>query len=84
MNRKIEKARVAKLSKRAQKLYERICNGHWYPSHSEKLPKAMKELFLAGLVKHAPRAVVIAKGIVPHDFKASYKESWGRVRRNIV
>ena len=75
MNRKREAIIVANLSPRAKKLWERIVKGQWYGAHAANLPKAIKELTAAGLVKHAPKAVVIAKGIVPHDFKASYKET---------
>ncbi|MDK2769960.1 MAG: hypothetical protein KYX69_19855 [Sphingomonas sp.] len=56
---------AAPLSARAQKLYARVQQGHFYRAYEDRLPKAMKELEAHGLVSIAGRVVVTAACYVP-------------------
>lgn len=55
------------LSIRAQKLYQRLLDGEFYPAYSDRTPQAMKELTDAGLVGIGGRVVTIAAFFVPSE-----------------
>jgi len=84
MNRNTEKVRLASVSKRARKLFERIESGRFYRAYGEGNPKAMTELLDAGLIKRYPKVVVIASAMVPHNYEASYVESYGKKKRRVI
>ena len=55
------------LSIRAQKLYQRLLDGEFYPAYSDRTPQAMKELTDEGLVSIGGRVVTIAAFFVPSE-----------------
>ncbi len=69
------------LSKRAEKLWERICDGEFYPAYSEREPKAMRELVDAGLVSVCVRVQTIVACYVPRrGYKPFKQEQYKRTR----
>jgi hypothetical protein len=76
LSKKERAKRVARLSKAAAKMYARIREGHFYKAYTDNIPRAMKELESAGLVKPAGRVVVIGAYYVPDDCRGFNCESW--------
>ena len=62
------------LSKRAEKLLERLKSGDFYPCHASDTPKAMQELIDAGLVARAGRVEIIRACYVPAKGYTPYRE----------
>lgn len=58
-----------KLSKRAQKLYQRLIDGKFYKAYLPSVPKAMYELEKAELVGIAGRSPVIEACYVPYGYE---------------
>lgn len=70
-------ARLAKVSKRAQALYRNVRRGKFYRAYDpENVSPPMKELIKTGLVRAAPRVVVIGSYYVPDDYKMFKLEMW--------
>lgn len=66
------------LSKRAQKLYARVCEGRWYGAHTKSVPAAMAELESAGLVTTVGRPMIVALAYVPTTgYRAYESERYG-------
>lgn len=57
--------KIAALTPRARKLWDRLCQGHFYRRHDDRTPKAMAELEAAGLVRIMARPVEIWVCFVP-------------------
>ena len=68
------------LSKRAQKMLERLRKGAWYTWDPRKTPKAMQELAEAGLVDTRGRVASIVRCWVPVGYKPGtpevFPEKW--------
>ncbi len=62
-----------KLSKNAEKLLARVKEGRWYMAYEPGVPKAMKELEDAGLVRIVGRPMVIAAAYVPAKGYVPYR-----------
>lgn len=65
---------MATLSKRAEKLLGRICDGHFYRAYSKHEPKAMRELVDAGLVSVCGRVQTIVACYVPRKGYKPFKQ----------
>lgn len=61
----MDKFNEPKLSKRAEKLFERIKAGGWYPAFANNTPAAMQELVDAGLIHHGGRVARAVLCFVP-------------------
>lgn len=61
-------AKLAGLSKRARKMYDRVQSpANWYPAMGPEPKGAMKELVDAGLVGTMGRVVLVQRFYVPTD-----------------
>jgi hypothetical protein len=73
-NERQRQERVAQLSKRARKLYDRIESGRFYTIASNSIPRAMDELWAAGLVSVTGRVQTIVAAFVPSTGYKPYRE----------
>jgi hypothetical protein len=66
--------KIAVLSPRARKLWDRLVAGEFYPTFDANTPKAMDELDKAGLVHHAMRPQTYIRCFVPVGYKPTREE----------
>lgn len=57
--------KLAALSPRARRLWERLCDGAIYQAHSDRTPQAMGELEAAGLITVIARPIELWACYVP-------------------
>jgi uncharacterized protein with von Willebrand factor type A (vWA) domain len=68
MSRRAQK--IAALSPRARKLWDRLCAGEIYQAHSDRTPQAMSELQAAQLVTVIARPIEIWARFAPVGSKS--------------